>query len=58
MAKNKSQNRRQSEHQQHDQRQNPGSDEHMTPGGNEAEERIMPPAPHSSRKGQKKFGHN
>ncbi len=57
MAKNKNQNRRQSEH-QHDQRKQSGNDEHMTPGSPEVEERIMPATSHSSRKGQRKFGHN
>ncbi len=56
MAKNKNQNRQQRE-QQHE-RQNPGADEHMTPDAPGVEERIMPTAPHSARKGQKKFGHN
>ena len=59
MAKNKNQNqnRQQREPQQHE-RHNPGSDEHMAPDSTGTEERIMPSAPQSARKGQKKFGHN
>jgi hypothetical protein len=56
VAKNKNQSR--SQHDHDDQRQNPGADDQMRPSASEVEERIAPNAPHSSRKGQKKFGHN
>jgi hypothetical protein len=59
VAKNKNQNRQREQHDQRerqDQRSNPAMEsperDTMT------EDRVMPAAPQSARKGQKKFGHN
>jgi hypothetical protein len=59
VAKNKNQNRQREQHDQHE-RQDQRSGEGMEPQerGAMTEQHVMPAAPQSARKGQKKFGHN
>lgn len=57
MAKNKNQNRQHEQHERSDQRAGQGM-EPPERSSTMTEQHVMPAAPQSARKGQKKFGHN